>query len=241
MRIAICDDSQKEQKRMVNALRELYPTAEPECFSTGKELLRAAKEAPAFGVVFLDVYLTEENGMDIAKELMECSPETYVVFVTVSREHAVDAFSLSAVHYLVKPVDKEGLAEVFRRLETLRVKERTMITVSVGHESYAIYLDEICYVQSVSHAKEIYLTDGRKVRVWMSLDELELKLNHHFLKINRGTIVNMEQIYRIGSDSCVLQDGTNLEFARRERTRIRAIYNDYLFESLSRGKGYAGG
>ncbi len=238
LRIAICDDSQKEQELLLAALRECNPSAELECFSTGEDFLRAVVDDLPFDVVFLDVYLTDENGVDIARKLKTISSKTYVVFVTVSQDYAVDAYSLSAIHYLVKPVTKEGIAEVFRRLKKIRAPKRNMITVMVGHESYALYLDEICYVQSVNHEKEIFLTDRRKLRVWMSMEQLEMKLNHHFLKLNRSTIVNMEQIYRMGSDACVMRDGTRLEFARRRRGEIKTAYCDYIFECLSEEKDF---
>ena len=236
LRIAVCDDSHKEQEFLLSVLREWIPSAEMECFSTGEDFLSAAADALPFDVVFMDVYLTDENGVDIARKLKTISSETYVVFVTVSTEHAVDAYSLSAIHYLVKPVTKEGVAEVLRRLKRLQNRKRTMINVMAGHESYALYLDEICYVQSVNHEKEIFLTDQRKLRVWMSMEQLEMKLDHHFLKLNRSTIVNMAHIYRMGTDACVLKDGTRLEFARRKRGEIRTAYYDYAFKRLSEEK-----
>ena len=81
--------------------------------------MEAAKGKPPFDIVFLDIYLPGENGVDVAGELQRVSPETGIAFVTTSEEHAVDAFSLHALHYLVKPVTTEGIVEAFRRLTRL--------------------------------------------------------------------------------------------------------------------------
>ena len=233
MRIAICDDSKREQEQFIKALHGWDPTRQPECFLDGVALLKAAKQEPPFDIVFLDIYMPAKNGVEIAGGLQKVSPQTGIVFVTTSREHAVDAFSLQALHYLVKPVTTEGIVEAFRRLTKLHEKQRPMVTFPTGRGSSTVYLDEIYYLQSMDHAVDIYLTGGRQLRVWGSLTELEQKLNDCFLKLNRSTIVNMEQIEQMGVDSCILRNGTRLEFTRRDRSSVRAAYDDFLFSRLS--------
>lgn len=115
MRIAVCEDDAMECGQFMDALRGWDPTRSAEVFSDGASLLQAAKVSPPFSIAFLDIYLPKENGMDVAAALREISPETELVFVTTSREHAVEAYSLSALHYLVKPVTTEGIREAFRR------------------------------------------------------------------------------------------------------------------------------
>lgn len=240
MRIAICDDEKKSREQLVDALHGWDPTRRPECFSDGASLLQAAQGAEYFDIVFLDIYLPGENGVDIAGKLQKLSPQTGIVFVTTSREHAVDAFSLHALHYLVKPVTTEGVVEAFRRLAQLQSPKRSAITLTAEHDRHTVYLDEIAYLQSANHATEVFLTSGRKLRVWSPLSELEPRLGETFLKINRSTLVNMEQIEQMGIDSCILRDGTKLDFTRRERTAIRAAYDNYLFSRLSRRQGFGG-
>lgn len=241
MRIAICDDSQREQEQFIKALHGWDPTRQPECFLTGAALLEAAKQEPPFDIVFLDIYMPDENGVDIAGELQKVSPETGIVFVTTSQEHAVAAFSLQALHYLVKPVTTEGIVESFRRLTQLRQRQRPMATFATGRGSSTVYLDEIYYLQSMDHAVDIYLTGSRQLRVWATLTELEQKLNDSFLKLNRSTIVNMEQIEQMGVDSCILRNETRLEFTRRDRTTIRAAYDNFLFARLSGRRSFGMG
>ena len=232
MRIAICDDSQSEQEQFIKALHGWDPTRQPERFMTGAVLLEAAKQEPHFDIAFLDIYMPGENGVEIAAELQKVSPETGIVFITTSQEHAVDAFSLQALHYLVKPVTTEGIVEAFRRLTQLRERQRPMAAFPTGRGSSTVYLDEIYYLQSMDHAVDIYLSGSRQIRVWTPLMELKNKLNDNFLKLNRSTIVNMEQIEQMGAVGCILRDGTRLEFARRDRNTIRTVYDNYLFSRL---------
>ena len=100
MRIAVCDDDPRELEHFEKALQGWDPTRKAEKFLDGASLLEAAKGVPDFDIAFLDIYMPGESGVDIARALREISPETGIAFVTTSTEHAVDAFSLNALHYL---------------------------------------------------------------------------------------------------------------------------------------------
>ncbi|MCD7844126.1 MAG: LytTR family DNA-binding domain-containing protein [Clostridiales bacterium] len=237
MRIAVCDDSGREQEELREALRACVPAEEPECFAGGKELLAAAEKMPPFDIAFLDIYLPDESGVALARNLQALSPSTGIVFVTSSLDHAVEAFSLNALHYLAKPVRTEDVAEALRRLAKLQQKKRQLIALPSGGVSYTVYLDEISYIRCEGHTKEVVLTNGKLLRTRIPMEELRAKLGDSLLKVNRSCIVNMEQIAQMGTDACILQDGTRLEFARRERAAVRAAYSNYLFACLNRRGG----
>lgn len=237
MRIAVCDDDLREQEQLETALRGWDPTRGTEKFFNGSSLLEAAKKAPAFDVAFLDIYMPVENGMDIARTLRNISPETEIVFVTTSENHAVSAYSLNALHYLVKPVTAEGIAEVFRRLAEVRARQRETLSFSVRGDICTVLLSQICALKSRNHTVELSLDDGRQLRTRTPLYELEQKLDRRFLKLNRGVVVNMDHIERMGTDSCTLRGGSQLFLAARERNVIRAAYSDYLLDRHSRQAG----
>ena len=234
MRLAICDDDMREQRRLLQIIQDWDPVCNAECFSDGVSLLRAAESAPPFDIAFLDIYMPGEDGIDIARALREISPQTGIVFVTTSQDHALTAFSLAALHYLVKPVSARDVAEAFRRFEELRPRRRKFISFPEGRGKLTVFLDQICCLTSANHAVEISLADGQRTKVWTSLSELMQKLGRNFLKINRGIVVNMDYIEQMGTDRCVLLDGREFFLAVRERSAICAAYHDYRFDQLSR-------
>lgn len=240
MRLAICDDDAREQRQLLRIIQDRDQTCNAECFSDGASLLRAAESAPPFDIAFLDIYMPSENGVDIAGTLREISPKTGIVFVTTSQDHAVNAFSLAALHYLVKPVSAGDVAEAFRRLEELRPHRRKFVSFPGRHGVQTVFLDQVCSLTSINHAVEISLVDGRQIKVWMPLNEIMQKLGKNFLKINRGIVVNMDCIEQMGTDRCVLLDGKEFFLAVRERSAICAAYNDYRLEQLSRQNGFGG-
>lgn len=237
MRVAICDDDMREQRQFEEALRGWDPAQSAEKFFNGSSFLKAAQEQPHFDIVFLDIYMPGENGIDIAGRLREISPETGIVFVTVSREHAVEAFSLYAMHYLIKPVTAEGISEAFERLADTRLERRERITLTAGTDRHTVFLDQICVIESDNHMVTLTLADGTRLRIRMPFGELEKKMNKRFLRINRGIAVNMDYIAQMGKDTCVMLDGMQLPIAIRHSVAIRAVYDEYVFDQLSRRKG----
>ena len=133
---------------------------------SGAALLEAAREDPPFDIVFLDIYMPGESGLDVARALREISPETGVAFVTTSREFAVEAFSMHALHYLVKPVTTGEVVEAFRRLTELRARQRGRISFTVGPERYTVFQDQISLLENDNHAVNVSLSDGRRLKVW---------------------------------------------------------------------------
>ena len=230
MRIAVCDDALSEQEQFDEAMRGWDPTRVAEKFFSGAALLEAAKGSSVFDIAFIDIYMPGENGVDIAEALKKISPETEIVFVTTSESHAVAAFSLGALHYLVKPVTTAGIIEVFRRLADLRTRQRETLSFSVGGALCTVFLSQICSLESGNHTVEVSLDDGRRLKTRTPLYELEQKSGKRFLKINRGVLVNMEHIERMGTDCCVLRNGSRFFLAVRERSAICAAYSDYLLD-----------
>ena len=240
MRIAVCDDALRDQEQFDEAMRGWDPTRAAEKFFTGAALLEAAKRPPAFDIAFLDIYLPGEDGVDIARALKKISPETEIVFVTTSESHAVPAFSLGALHYLVKPVATDGMVEAFRRVAQVRARQRETLSFPVGGDVCTVFLSQICSLECGNHTVEVSLDDGRRLRTRTPLYELEQKAGRRFLKINRGVIVNMEHIERMGTDCCILRNESRFFLALRKRSAICAAYNDYLLDRYSSQIGEMG-
>ena len=238
MRIAICDDDLREQKQFEEALRGWDPTRSAEKFLSGAALMEAAKTQPRFDIAFLDIYMPNENGIEVAEALRKISPETGIVFVTTSKEHAVEAFSLYATHYLVKPVTAKGVGEALKRLREMRFRHRNSITLTVGRERYTVFLDQICLLESDNHTVNVSLIDGRKLKVRMPFSEMEQMMDDKFLRINRGIVVNMDFIEQMGANTCVLRSGVRLPITIRQSASIRAAYDNYVFDRLSERKGF---
>lgn len=233
MRIGICEDDPKDLARLQGFLAKCRPNDQVLCFSDGTSLVDAVRSGAIFDLLFLDVYLPDVKGTELASTVREAhpAPQPSVAFITSSEEYAIQAFSLGAVHYITKPFACEDVEEALRR--TTRPHElRRGISVPVGNATRFVYLDEIAICESAGHMVTVRLNDGETFAFRQTLGELRQSLDARFIDVTRGVVVNVDFIERMGSKSCVLKDGREMLLSRASAKDIRKAYQDYLFSRM---------
>jgi DNA-binding LytR/AlgR family response regulator len=172
-------------------------------------------------VVFLDINMPAVSGLNLAREVLSASNKTDVVFVTAYDSYAVNAFEVSAVDYLLKPVSQDRLA---RTLETIRIRRKDSLrssspiklilnrldnvenyikqtgkklTVWKDEEIFLIKAQEIVYI-TVENGVSAVVTERDRFTSRLSIGIWEEKLRGSgFFRCHRGFLVNMEFIERI--------------------------------------------
>ena len=233
MRIGICEDDPKDLARLRGFLAECRANDPVMCYSDAAGLLGAVKGGAVFDLLFLDVYLPDMKGTELAAAVREAhrAPQPSVAFITSSEDHAIQAFSLGAVHYITKPFSHEDVEEALQR--TARPHElRRGISVPTGSATRFVYLDEIATCESAGHMVVVRLNDGDTLAFRQTLAELRQSLDARFIDVTRGVIVNADFIERMGSKSCVLKDGREVLLSRASAKEIRKAYQDYLFSRM---------
>lgn len=117
MKIMIVDDEMMALEDIKNIVQSVRPEAYIDCFNNYISCLEAVKNKQ-YDVAFLDITMPGKNGLQLAKEIKEINSDTNIVFVTGYSEYAVDAFSINASGYILKPARKE---QVENALNNLRV------------------------------------------------------------------------------------------------------------------------
>ncbi len=235
LKIAICDDITRDAEAIRSCAGALMQASGVCCgfdtFNSGEAMLDHIKTGKArYDMCFVDVLMSGINGIETASAVKTALPDCKIVFVTGSHEFAVDAFSLNALHYLVKPVTKEQIAEVFRRCTGELLKP--YITVFDGTDQVKVFLDSILYLESThdinAHSNTQIVTESCRITARKSLSEVEKLIGENFLKLRRGLIVNMDFIRQMGMDRCVLKNGAEEVLSRSKRGEIREKYKSYL-------------
>ena len=233
MRIAIVDDDRDEIIKIQEMIFNIHGNYRVDQYLDGKSLLSAVSEGEAYDLLLCDIYMNEENGIEIAKKLKSASPQTPVAFITSSREHAVDAFSVDAVHYLVKPVSQEGINEVFRRLDR-KTEPRHTLTIRIDRVVNVLYQDEIIRVESHGHNTEITCADQSTYSIRKAFGEIDELLDDHFVRIKKGVTLNMSYISRMTYKDCTTRDGKTYLLRRDHAKDIREKYFSFVKNELER-------
>ena len=232
MRIAICDDSKDEISKIRWAMFDIKADYQIDAFQSGKELFESVKGGAVYDVLFCDIYMNGENGIDVAKEMQKLSPGTAIVFTTTSTEHAVEAFSLRALHYIVKPVKAEDVVEVLSRIGK-KEEPRHTLAVRVSRTLNMLYQDEIVRIEGADHRTVITMLDGNEYSIWKPCREVCDMLDGSFIQIKKGVMVNMRHIKQMTARECVLKDGNAFLLRRDQAKELRERYYSFVENELN--------
>ena len=209
MRIAICDDNSADANMILYALSDVSSELDMVCFSSGRALLAAIENGERFELACLDVYMEGEDGISTARRLRELSPDTEIIFSTVSSEHAVEAFRVHAADYLVKPYTEMDVVRSFARVSIhRREKAREKLLFQTGKTMTVLDSADVVKIESDRHYTVITLSGGKTVRLLMNYSDTAGRFQSGFLELKRGLTVNMRCIAQLRSTEATLTDGS---------------------------------
>ena len=198
-------------------------------------------------VVFLDIELQEESGLDIACRLRELETPPDVVFATAYDEFALKAFELNAADYILKPFDEQRVQQTIRKLLRLREREaypasaasaprggpgererQERLAITVDERIIVLHVNDIVYL-GFEDGKTVIATTERKYKVGESLTQLERKLNHpSIVRVHRAFLVHLDRIVEIQPwfhSTCHhrMQDGSRIPVSRTYMKELKQL------------------
>ena len=249
-RVVIADDEPLARERL-ETLLERHPDYRvvATCADGDEALATIERDAP--DLAFLDISMPGRDGVEVARALLDRDDAPVIVFVTAHDQFALQAFEVSAVDYLVKPVDRERfdqtLARIERRLASPSTKprldddvralldelrprskyrERFVIRGARGH--YFVRTDEI--ETAVADGNYVALTaQGRVHLARDTMKSFEAALDPaRFVRIHRSTIVNIDRIARVeplghGEFRIYMQSGARFDSSRAYTDRLHDL------------------
>lgn len=233
MRIAIVDDMTAEQEHLKSRLdiqlARLSLEAGIFVFTSGADFLSAAKKE-RFDLVFLDIYMGNENGVDTAQALRRLDKDCLLVFITASTDHALDGFRVRAFHYLVKPYTDADLTLLFDEIVKRLPSQDRYIEVNTAGGSVRLRFQEILYAEHYQHQIHVYRTDGQAVVTRQTFREFGSRLtDKRFFLCSRGVLVNLEHAEDFDGTDFILKNGKRVPVSRDLAKSARLAFGDYLF------------
>jgi two-component system LytT family response regulator len=232
LRVLIADDETPARARLRQMLAsepDLEIAGEAE---TGGETIKLALDLKP-DLILLDIQMPGCSGMDVAACLPK--PRPHLVFCTAFDQHAVDAFELHAVDYLLKPITRARLGQALGRVRAVSLQAResaldhvvraqpaAMVRFLVRNASRYMVIPEarVLYFSSEEGMTRLVAESGQ---YWMepTLNELGERLSpSHFFRVSRAAVVNLNAVAEIlpmpgGAGEVLLRNGSRLEVSRR--------------------------
>lgn len=177
---------------------------------------------------FLDIHMPGLSGLDLAKVLAAGDKQPAVVFVTADEDHALAAFDVAAVDYLLKPVRRQRLTAAVGRLCELTgqnaSKDAETITVDQGGVSRFIALGDVSFVQAQGDYARLHTAETSYL-IRVPLSELEQRWNSkRFVRIHRSYLVCLDHVAALklsSSKPTVEVAGVELPVSRRHLPTVR--------------------
>ena len=196
-------------------------------------------------IIFLDIHMPQGNGMELLEKLQ--GEEVEVVFTTAFEEYAIRAIRLSALDYLLKPIDPQELMDAVRRYEKKhrvqkdfsllkglisKFEKPKKIAIIGQDETSYIELSSILFLSSSRNYCNFHLAHRENLVASKPLADYEELLQPiGFFRIHRSYVVNMEHVlqYKSGRGGYVIMsDGTELEVARTRKKELIEMMERYL-------------
>ncbi len=231
MLIAICDDNSADAEKIRFSLMDITQDLEMKCFSTGTELIESVKSGNNYSVLFQDVYLEKESGIEVAKSIKELSPDTQVIFVTSSLDHAIDAFKVQATDYLVKPCSEADIVKAFARVSVkMNTKYSVPVVINTGKEIHVFHTEKVIKIESDRHYTVICCSNNRTERLLINFSYVAELFGNKFIEIRRGLLVNPGFIEKISGVNVILADGSSYILPKAKKDDVTAKYIEYITE-----------
>jgi len=234
LRAAIIDDEIKGSKLLAQKLSVFEDELQVVAIHNDPKLAVEAIPGLEIDVLFLDVEMPGMNGFQLLELLGTFNFE--VIFTTAYDSYTLEALRLSAVDYLLKPVDVDDLKTAIIRLHKRVnnksvqksaktdpvIKNRLALPTSEG--VYIIDKENIIRVEAMSNYSIFLLKDNKKIIVSKTLKEYESLLNDSiFMRVNRSAIVNLNCVvkYRKGDGGTLeLTDGSEVEVSPQKKEML---------------------
>lgn len=236
IKIAFCDDDMEVLHQM-NELLDLYRVERNEdityaAFQSPFELLTEIEKGIRPDILFLDVVMPGQNGMDVAKEIRQYDTNMKIIFLTSSPEFAVESYSVGAYFYQLKPIWEESF---FRLMDAVLAecekKKKNSLILRSKDGITRIDLQQLEYCEVLGRKLLFHLENGAVLESAGSLDDLAGQLMQHsnFFRPHRSFLVNMEYIQNISSRSIKMVNDAEIPIPHGKCSEIKNTYMEYAF------------
>ncbi|MGM9681696.1 MAG: LytR/AlgR family response regulator transcription factor [Eubacteriales bacterium] len=231
--IAVCDDTPMDRQHIaacvMKYLDERDYFAQIDEFSSGEALLQS--DTSVYNLIILDIFMGELNGIQVARQLMETSPDTRIIFCSISNEFAAESYDVAALRYLTKPVSEEKLYQTldhffnaYTAMRTLEYRRNRMIE--------HVLISEVLWIEASDHKSLIHTRQGEIITTTTISQFSEQVLDAGFVKPIRYALVSLAAVATVPTDVLTLIDGTRIPISRDLREEMKKAFTAYKTKIL---------
>ena len=214
--ILIYDDNQKDIDQLLQCIETFFIKVNLQyqihICKNKSDLLQNIKKSD---LLFLDMEIDEENGIDIGLELQELKHDCRIIITTSYSKYAIDGYKIHADRYFIKPINQ---------LE---------FNLEMESSNHKIFIKDILYIEFVDRKSTIHKLDGNTIITNCTLKYWYDKLNEFgFAYPYKAFLVNFEYISAFKKNEIILINNESVPLSRHYKKEFDQKYNDFLHETL---------
>lgn len=233
MRIIACDDNEAILNLLEMWTKKWMEENHYEYISyqNGWELLEDMEKCHETEpqIIFMDIKLREENGIDIAKALNREHRNVAFIFISGYTEYVENSFEADPVYFLVKPLKWENFQKALDKAVKKIQENAQKFYLVKGKELRRIFHDEIYYAESIARKVKLYCTFG-EVEFYERMDHLEQELGEEFVRHHKSYIANMRYVRSVDGKELTMLNGVKIPISRNKiqetREKVFAYFGD---------------
>ncbi len=223
MYILIAEDNEQDRAKCREAIEEYFSDKDISVdifeYESGEELIFKAEDLDSLvDLIIFDIGMAGRNGVECARRLRELKYNGDIVFFTKSRDYAVEAFDVEAIHYLVKkdPDTKEKLFKSLDRVcEKYKKKHSEVVVFSCAGERRYIRIQDIWYFEVQKRIVTVHYLDKTFDFYTTMLKLTEMMEGRGFIRTHKSYLVNSKKIDSITRSEVMLTNGETLTVGRK--------------------------
>ena len=215
-RIAIVDDSRPDAGFVRDILKtwadQRHADIQAEVFPSAESFLFRYAEDKSWDILLLDIEMGTMDGVTMAKRVRQDNEAVQIVFITGYSDYIAEGYEVAALHYLMKPVNREKLLTVLDRAMEKRKQEERCLNLEAYGEMVRLPFYEIRYLDVHQNYVTVHAKADHTVK--RTLGDFEKELDDRFFRVGRSMILNLKFIQRVTKTEVRLSDGTVLPLPR---------------------------
>lgn len=237
--IAICDDNSSDLRRALRAVRRygvLRPEHEtaPHSYSSPYDLLTATESGQFHHIYIINAVMSDLSGIELGRVIRSRNSACSIIYCASTPDCALEAFSVQAQNYLLKPVpEKELFQALDQACQNLAKDQAGGINVRSPEGQLFLPFYQITYIELVARRMVFHLKDGLAHTSLVLRGSFEdalspLLADPRFLQPHKSFVVNMDYIRVQSDDHITLEDKTDIPISCRKQKRALNQYYAYL-------------
>lgn len=234
--IAIIEDKKNEADKLIYSIKEYERlqkknkvSFEINWYENAERFLQSVRNKIVHDIVFFDIELPIQNGMDAAFIFRQLDRQTPIIFVTNLTQYAIKGYQVEAIDYILKPVEYSSVVSPLNKaIEIIQNNKEEILFIKNVKGLIKISSKDLMYIEVNDH-KLSYFTINESIFGYGTLSDLELKLrNHSFLRCNRSYLINPRYIKGIENQMVIMKNGDKLKISRSRKKQFMNELTEWL-------------